>query len=278
MDTFPSTAAAQQAAAPAPSSTLKWLWGAVGALTLAVLALGGTLIAQQHKAASQEQELAQQAAAAARTPESEVINEKAAKTQIQQAQNAPESVASQGAASAAPAVTGAPVYVPAPARPAHRHVVAPRAGTTAPITSTAPAAPPLAQAQAPQPVTAVAPVCAVCGRVESVRALQTSAPTSGVGAVAGGVLGGVLGNHVGGGTGRALATVAGAVGGGYLGNTIEKRSRTETVYEVRVRMDDGSVRHFQRAQSVPVGAPVVLEGGGFRLVGNEPAPAPEYPQ
>lgn len=96
--------------------------------------------------------------------------------------------------------------------------------------------------------------------------------------MAGGVLGGVLGNQVGGGTGRALATVAGAVGGGFLGNTIEKRNRTETVYEVRVRMDDGSVRHFQRAQSVPVGAPVVLEGRGFRIVGNEPAPAPEYQQ
>lgn len=262
MNTFSSTADAQQPAAPAPSSTLKWLWGAVGALTLAVLALGGTLIAQQHKAASQEQ--AQQAEVAARTPESEVIEEKAPQTQNQPAQQAPETLAAQTAAGAAPA------------RPARPHAVAPRAGTTA--TTTAPAAAPQPVAQAPQPVTPVAPVCAVCGRVESVRAIQKSAPTSGVGAVAGGVLGGVLGNQVGGGTGRALATVAGAVGGGYLGNTIEKRSRTETVYEVRVRMDDGSVRYFQRAQSVPVGAPVVLEGRGFRLVGNEPAPAPQYPQ
>ncbi|MBC7214718.1 MAG: glycine zipper 2TM domain-containing protein [Burkholderiaceae bacterium] len=262
MNTFSSTADAQQPAAPAPSSTLKWLWGAVGALTLAVLALGGTLIAQQHKAASQEQE--QQAEVAARTPESEVIEEKAPQTQNQPAQQAPETLAAQTAAGAAPA------------RPARPHAVAPRAGTTA--TTTAPAAAPQPVAQAPQPVPPVAPVCAVCGRVESVRAIQKSAPTSGVGAVAGGVLGGVLGNQVGGGTGRALATVAGAVGGGYLGNTIEKRSRTETVYEVRVRMDDGSVRYFQRAQSVPVGAPVVLEGRGFRLVGNEPAPAPQYPQ
>ncbi len=273
MNTFSSTAHAQQPAAPAPSSTLKWLWGAVGALTLAVLALGGTLIAQQHKAASQEQ--AQQAEVAARTPESEVIEEKAPQTQNQPAQQAPETVAAQAAAGAAPAATKAPLQAPAPApaRPARQHAVAPRAGTT-----TAPAAAPQPVAQAPQPVTPVAPVCAVCGRVESVRAIQKSAPASGVGAVAGGVLGGVLGNQVGGGTGRALATVAGAVGGGYLGNTIEKRSRTETVYEVRVRMDDGSLRYFQRAQSVPVGAPVVLEGRGFRLVGNEPAPAPQYPQ
>ena len=274
MNTFSSTADAQQPAAPAPSSTLKWLWGAVGALTLAVLALGGTLIAQQHKAASQEQ--AQQAEVAARTPESEVIEEKAPQTQNQPAQQAPETLAAQTAAAAAPAATNAPLHAPAPARPARPHAVAPRAGTTA--TTTAPAAAPQPVAQAPQPVTPVAPVCAVCGRVESVRAIQKSAPTSGVGAVAGGVLGGVLGNQVGGGTGRALATVAGAVGGGYLGNTIEKRSRTETVYEVQVRMDDGSVRHFQRAQSVPIGAPVVLEGRGFRLVGNESAPVPEYQQ
>ncbi|MGE4376866.1 MAG: glycine zipper 2TM domain-containing protein [Burkholderiaceae bacterium] len=274
MNTFSSTADAQQPAAPAPSSTLKWLWGAVGALTLAVLALGGTLIAQQHKAASQEQ--AQQAEVAARTPESEVIEEKAPQMQNQPAQHAPETIAEQTAAAAAPAAANAPLHAPAPApaQPARPHAVAPRAGTPA----TAPAAAPQPVAQAPQPVPPVAPVCAVCGRVESVRAIQKSAPTSGVGAVAGGVLGGVLGNQVGGGTGRALATVAGAVGGGYLGNTIEKRSRTETVYEVRVRMDDGSVRYFQRAQSVPVGAPVVLEGRGFRLVGNEPAPAPQYPQ
>ena len=231
MNTFSSTADAQQPAAAVPSSTLKWLWGAVGALTLAVLALGGTLIAQQHKAASQEQ--AQQAEVAARTPESEVINEKAPQMQNQPAQQAPETLAEQTAAAAAPAATNAPLHAstPAPARPARSHVVAPRAGTTA--TTTAPAAAPQPVAQAPQPAMQapqpVAPVCAVCGRVESVRAIQKSAPISGVGAVAGGVLGGVLGNQVGGGTGRALATVAGAVGGGYLGNTIEKRSRTETV-------------------------------------------------
>ncbi|HEY9207696.1 MAG TPA: glycine zipper 2TM domain-containing protein, partial [Acidovorax sp.] len=86
------------------------------------------------------------------------------------------------------------------------------------------------------------------------------------GAVAGGVLGGVLGNQVGKGSGRTAATVLGAVGGGYVGHTVEQRTRTQTVYEVRVRMDDGSVRRFTRSQPVPEGAPVRVEGKGFQLV------------
>lgn len=91
-------------------------------------------------------------------------------------------------------------------------------------------------------------ICTSCGRVESVQALHQQAKPSGVGVVAGAVLGGVLGNQVGGGNGRALATVAGAVGGGYAGNEIEKRGRATTSYEVRVRMEDGSVRSFPYAQ------------------------------
>ena len=58
----------------------------------------------------------------------------------------------------------------------------------------------------------------------------------------------------------------GAVGGGYVGHTVEQRTRTQTVYEVRVRMDDGSVRRFTRSQPVPEGAPVRLQGKGFQLV------------
>lgn len=91
---------------------------------------------------------------------------------------------------------------------------------------------------------AQAQICYDCGRVESVRSVQGAAKPSGVGVVAGAVLGGVLGNQVGNGDGRKLATVAGAVGGGFAGNEIEKRTRTETNYEVRVRMEDGNIRTF----------------------------------
>lgn len=87
-------------------------------------------------------------------------------------------------------------------------------------------------------------ICHDCGRVEAVHAVQSQADPSGVGVVGGAVVGGLLGNQVGGGTGRTLATIAGAVGGGYAGNEVEKRTRTATTYQVRVRMEDGQVRNF----------------------------------
>lgn len=90
-------------------------------------------------------------------------------------------------------------------------------------------------------------ICSSCGQVESIQPVQHAEKPSGLGVVAGAVLGGVLGNHVGGGNGRALATVAGAVGGGYAGNEVEKRTRSTTSYNVRVRMEDGNIRTFPYA-------------------------------
>jgi outer membrane lipoprotein SlyB len=87
--------------------------------------------------------------------------------------------------------------------------------------------------------------CSNCGTVVSTHTYQRAAEHgSGLGIATGAVVGGLLGNHVGGGNGRSLATVAGAVGGGYAGNEIEKRSRTTTVTEVRVRMSNGAMRTF----------------------------------
>jgi len=101
---------------------------------------------------------------------------------------------------------------------------------------------------APRPLPAVAAHrCDNCGRVVSVQPIRQAAKPSGLGVVAGAVLGGVLGNQVGGGNGRSLATVAGAVGGGYAGNEVEKRTRSTTTYDVRVRMENGSVRTFPYA-------------------------------
>jgi outer membrane lipoprotein SlyB len=87
-------------------------------------------------------------------------------------------------------------------------------------------------------------ICHDCGRVESVQPVQTQASPSGVGIVGGAVVGGLLGNQVGGGSGKTLATIAGAVGGGYAGNEVEKRTRSATTYQVRVRMEDGQTRNF----------------------------------
>ncbi|WP_076591808.1 glycine zipper 2TM domain-containing protein [Herminiimonas arsenitoxidans] len=97
---------------------------------------------------------------------------------------------------------------------------------------------------APTKVAQAAPICSNCGCIESIRSVQVAAKPSGVGVVGGAVVGGLLGNQIGNGNGRSLATVAGVVGGGFAGNEIEKRTRTATAYEVRVRMDDGRIRTF----------------------------------
>ena len=106
--------------------------------------------------------------------------------------------------------------------------------------------------------------CAQCGVVESVQTVKVKGEASGVGAVAGGVLGGVVGNQFGGGNGRTAMTVLGAVGGGVAGHEIEKNVKAKTVYSVRVRMDDGSLRTLQQSQAPAVGARVKVDGSTLR--------------
>ena len=113
--------------------------------------------------------------------------------------------------------------------------------------------------------TSPAVLCAACGTVEAVHAVQQKGEGTGLGAVAGGVLGGVVGHQVGGGNGKTAMTVIGAVGGGLAGHEIEKRARSTTVFDVQVRMEDGSTRTFQQSQSVAVGAQVVVEGNKLRV-------------
>lgn len=150
-----------------------------------------------------------------------------------------------------PALAQQPEDKPAPVRTER----APAARQPAPVV-----------AQAPQPVERVAPpaVCETCGTVLSVRAVQRKGDAQGVGAVAGGVLGAVLGNQVGGGNGRTAMTVLGAVGGGVAGNEVEKRMRAETVYEVRVRMDNGGTRTVTQRHAPAEGARVRVDGDGVR--------------
>jgi len=92
--------------------------------------------------------------------------------------------------------------------------------------------------------------CATCGNVESIRTITTRARGSGVGAAGGAILGGLLGNQIGGGGGRQLATVAGAVGGAVVGNQVEGNMKATHSYEIRVRLDDGTLRTFHQ-RSVP---------------------------
>ncbi len=114
--------------------------------------------------------------------------------------------------------------------------------------------------------------CSNCGVVEGVRAVRVPARPSGVGAVAGGVVGGLLGNQVGGGNGRKAMTVIGAVGGGFAGNEIEKRTRGQTQYDVRIRMQDGSVRTLRQRNAPAPGTRVRVDGDMLRSAvarGNE---------
>jgi outer membrane lipoprotein SlyB len=109
-----------------------------------------------------------------------------------------------------------------------------------------------------------ASVCATCGVVESVREVQVKGEATGLGAIAGGVLGGAIGNQAGKGNGRKAMTVIGAVGGGLAGHEIEKRARGEVVYEVGVRMDDGSLRTVRQKTAPAKGARVTVDGSTLR--------------
>lgn len=121
-----------------------------------------------------------------------------------------------------------------------------------------------AQGQAATPLaTQPATVCNHCGVIEGVREVKVKGQGTGIGAVAGGVLGAAVGNQMGKGDGRKAMTVLGAVGGGLAGHEIEKQARSETVYEVRVRMDDGSVRTFTRKTAPTPGSRVTVEGNTF---------------
>lgn len=134
-------------------------------------------------------------------------------------------------------------------------------------------APVLAEAP-PKAQTPRAALCATCGTVESAVAVERQGKvngvavgdtTIGIGTVAGGVLGGVLGNQVGGGNGRTAMTVLGAAGGAYAGNAVEKNMKKVTVYQMRVRMNNGSVRTIEQSSPVAAGSSVVVEGNSLRL-------------
>jgi outer membrane lipoprotein SlyB len=123
-----------------------------------------------------------------------------------------------------------------------------------------------------QPTAATPPPCNTCGVVESSLAVQQKGQGTGLGAVAGGVLGGVVGHQLGGGSGKQALTVLGAVGGGLAGNEIEKRQRASTVYQLKIRMADGSVRALTQGKALPVGQHVHVDGEQVTPMANSTAP------
>ena len=116
------------------------------------------------------------------------------------------------------------------------------------------------QATPPEPMPERRVVCEPCGVVQSVRPVQREAAGTGIGAVAGALLGGMVGNQFGGGDGKTVATMVGVLGGGLAGNTVEKRMKSQTLYQVTVRMEDGSTRTLEQANSIAVGSQVTLQG------------------
>lgn len=107
--------------------------------------------------------------------------------------------------------------------------------------------------------------CATCGTVESIAAMRHEGHGTGIGAVGGAVAGGLIGNQFGAGTGRTAMTVLGAVGGGFAGNSVEKHLRSETSYQVRVRMQNGHLRYFNYREAPPFqqGERVHIERGAL---------------
>ena len=242
------------------SSAAKPLWAAVGILGVAVLAMGGIMIYQGRTPA----------------PTAQVAAISADLAKPLGAASASQS--SAGGANAADDMIEKPAAAPAkPAPVPVKKVVKPTQQAPTPAPQVAGVAP--APAPTPAPVAAVAaPICGNCGSVESVTPIErtTKADGPGVGAVGGGVLGAVLGNQVGNGNGRTVATILGAIGGGFAGNEVEKRMKKEIVYQVGIRMDDGSRRTIEVAQQPAVGSKVTVEGSTLRSrdggVYNAPAP------
>lgn len=258
---------------PAGTSN-KALWAAVIILGVAVLGMGAVMISNQRAmmASSTVAAGAPGVAASASTTTASTTTPAAP-------------AAASAKATAADDLVEKPVAAPAKPAPAPAKKMVKPEPKPAPAPSSAGVSP------APAPAPAVA-VCAVCGAVESVTPIERSSKPDGpgVGAVAGGVLGAVLGNQIGHGGGRTAATILGAVGGGFAGNAIEGKMRKETVYQVSVRMEDGSTRLVEVASAPSVGSRVTVEGGTLRTregavyaprpvpapVATPPAPAPEY--
>lgn len=267
------------------SSATKPLWAAVGILGVAVLAMGGTMLYNQRVPAPAA------SVAAVTSPAPAMPAASLAPPQAASAQQLAAAGISAAPATAAddliekpPAAPAKPAPVPARKVVKPVHKAAPAPSYSAAPSSAYPGASP-APSYSPAPVVAAAPLCAVCGSVESVTPVERSskAPGVGVGAVAGGVLGAVLGNQVGHGNGRTAATVLGAVGGGFAGNAIEGKIRKETVYQVSVRMEDGSRRSVELARAPSVGSQVTVEGATLRTrdgvsYGPKPPPAPASAQ
>lgn len=214
----------------AVSTSANSLWAAIGVLGVVVIALASALYFVQNR---------------------EVALREA---------NTNGAIVSPAVAPITPA--SAPEPVPAQPRAAEKKQAKPKQATPTTKPAASAGKPEAAPTPAAAPLTAPPgrEVCLNCGIVTAATPVEREGAASGTGAVAGGVLGALLGNQVGRGQGKDVATVLGAIGGGVAGNVVEKKMKKVTVYQVQVRMDDGSTRSLEQAQPVGVGVRVRVEG------------------
>ena len=213
----------------------KAVWAALGALGIATAGLAGALV--MHSADKQPAAPVTQASALPQVAPND----------------APGPVAQASAQPAQPPAQAAQHAPAHAAKPVQHRTPAPAQAAQAPQWNAAPME------------TTRAAICASCGTVESVQAVQEKGEGSGLGVAGGAIAGGLLGHQAGGGNGKTALTVLGAVGGAFAGNEVEKRVRATTVYDVRVRMEDGSVRTFRRNESMAAGTRVQVEGNSLRV-------------
>lgn len=117
------------------------------------------------------------------------------------------------------------------------------------------------------------PDCEACGRVTAVEIREQPGEATGVGAVVGGAIGGLVGRELARRHDHAPLVILGAIGGGVLGHHIEKRARTVSIYDVDVRMDDGTVRRLSQREPVRIGDRVQLDGDRAVPLDRDAAPA-----
>ena len=257
MNTAIQTPATMASGQSLSSSGNKPLWAAVSLLSAAVLAMGGTMLYRQGAQSAVTAAPVAALAAPAVAP----------RAALPLASNDAADDLVEKPAAVVKKVVVKPVHRPAPAPRYAGGSPAPRAASyPSNNPSNYPSSYPTSQ-PSNQPVAyPQASVCATCGSVEAVTAVERPGKPSAisVGSVAGGVIGAALGNQVGRGNGRTLATVLGAVGGGFAGHAIEGQVRKETVYQVGVRMEDGSRRTVESATAPAVGSRVTVDGNSLQ--------------
>jgi outer membrane lipoprotein SlyB len=107
--------------------------------------------------------------------------------------------------------------------------------------------------------------CTNCGTVETIASREVKGEATAAGTIAGAVAGAVIGHQFGGNSrSRDMATGAGAVGGAFAGRELEKQAKKHVVYDITVRMADGTRRTLTKPSDLNL-----REGDRVEVSGSE---------